>query len=627
MSVALASYKSKTCQNIQRSFRFRRTLTAVEWSERVRRMDGNRPFRFDFAPYQREMMEAPFREDVQTTVYMMASRLGKTEVMMNIIGHGVCESQRRILAMYPTISQAEKWSKETLMTELVAPTPELDRILGDGVGRRKSGNTILHKMFPGGSLNAFGSNAPGEMRRAKGNLLIADEIDAIVGAESDEGDALEIFWVRGSEYPDAIKIAASYPSIKGRSKIESLMLQSDWREWWTPCPHCNESFVLDRTQLRFDPIEPEKAWLECPHNNCRVSDAERVAMIKRGEWRASRPFTGIAGFQASRMISPHPPQKGFHSHLHWCAVEQLKIEKSENREKAMRVLVNTFDGLTYSPPEQDKPDPETMERQCYDYLSQTDTEGRYILPAGVLFISIGADVQGDRIEAEIVGYGKENQTWGLGYHVLPGSPLEPEVWEKFDKLTLTEFAHPSNRILRPVITMIDSGFKPDSVRAFTTPRQARRVYAVLGSKTLSKPIVSPPRKMGNTKVFELGTHEAKSLIYQRAHLTRASGSSEYPNGYMHYPKGHGYHSQYFQRLLVEDVSLKKAPDGDFYEFFSNDDKQRNEPIDIRVYSLAGEKWMKPQYAKIGEKYAQKAENKEMDTPESYGASRNYILDT
>ena len=96
---------------------------------------------------------------------------------------------------------------------------------------------------------------------------------------------------------------------------------------------------------------------------------------------------------------------------------------------------------------------------------------------------------------------------------------------------------------------------------------------------------------------------------------------------MHYPKGHGYHSQYFQRLLVEDVSLKKAADGDFYEFFSNDEKQRNEPIDCRVYSLAGERWMKPQYAKIGEKYAEKAENKELDTPESYGASRNYILDT
>ena len=144
-------------------------------------------------------------------------------------------------------------------------------------------------------------------------------------------------------------------------RAKALMLQSDWREWWTPCPHCGESFVLDRTQLRFDPIEPEKAWLECPHNGCRVSDAERVAMIKLGEWRASRAFTGIVGFQASRMISPHSPQKGFHSHLHWCAVEQLKIEKSENREKAMRVLVNTFDGLTYSPPEQDKPDPETMD--------------------------------------------------------------------------------------------------------------------------------------------------------------------------------------------------------------------------------------------------------------------------
>ena len=192
MSIAaLDTYKRKTAQHIQRAFRFRRTLTAVQWAESVRRMDGGKRFRFDYAPYEREMHETPYREDVQMTVYMMASRLGKTECMMNILGHAVTESPRRILVMYPTISQAEKWSKETLMSEMVAPTPELDDLIGDGAGRRKSGNTILHKLFPGGVMNIFGSNAPGEMRRAKGNLLIADEIDAIVGAESDEGDALE----------------------------------------------------------------------------------------------------------------------------------------------------------------------------------------------------------------------------------------------------------------------------------------------------------------------------------------------------------------------------------------------------------------------------------------------------
>ena len=63
-------------------------------------------------------METPFDPNVQMTVFQLASRLGKTEVCMNIIGHSIAESPRRILTLYPTSSQAEKWSKETLEKEL-----------------------------------------------------------------------------------------------------------------------------------------------------------------------------------------------------------------------------------------------------------------------------------------------------------------------------------------------------------------------------------------------------------------------------------------------------------------------------------------------------------------------------
>jgi phage terminase large subunit GpA-like protein len=85
------------------------------------------------------MTEAPFDPAVQETVYMMASRLGKTEVISNIIGHGTAERPRRILVMYPTISQAEKWSKETYMEELVSSTPELFELVGDGAGKEEIG--------------------------------------------------------------------------------------------------------------------------------------------------------------------------------------------------------------------------------------------------------------------------------------------------------------------------------------------------------------------------------------------------------------------------------------------------------------------------------------------------------
>ena len=141
-SQAFSTYIQQFSRTAVQAFKFRAAIPAPEWAETVRRMDGSMRFRFDFAPYQREMMAAPFEPDVQMTVFQMASRLGKTECVMNMIGHAIDEAPRRILVLYPTTGQAEKWSKETLEKELFEPTQSLQWLVRGG--RRNSSNTILH---------------------------------------------------------------------------------------------------------------------------------------------------------------------------------------------------------------------------------------------------------------------------------------------------------------------------------------------------------------------------------------------------------------------------------------------------------------------------------------------------
>jgi phage terminase large subunit GpA-like protein len=162
-------------------------------------------------------------------------------------------------------------------------------------------------------------------------------------------------------------------------------------------------------------------------------------------------------------------------------------------------------------------------------------------------------------------------------------------------------------VLRVASVFIDSKYKQSHVLAFTKPRQPRGVFAIFGSTVLGKPIVSPPKRQPRGVLYEIGTHEAKSLIYQNAALRRDRRSSEFPHNYMHYPLGHGYTVEYFQRLLIEDVKLKKATDGNWYEFFEKKDKRdRNEPLDIRVYALAAAKKLNPNYSVIAKKYAELA---------------------
>jgi phage terminase large subunit GpA-like protein len=627
MSEALELYKRETIKHLRRVCRFRRSLSAVEWSEQIRRMPGGRRFRFSKAPYQREMMETPFHPDVQMTVYMMPSRSGKTETFMNVIGRQITEDACNIIVMYPTISQSEKWSKDTLMTELVESTPELDSILGNASGKRKSGNTLLHKLFPGGSINIFGANVAGEARRAKGRLLIADEIDAIDVPESGEGDPLEILWMRGFEYPDCIKIAASYPSVQGRSRIEALMNQSDFRVLYYPCAKCGEPFVFHRDQVRYDRDRPEDAWLECPVNGCKLSEADRVKMVlSNDKWTPTRPFTGIAGFHASGLISPHELPKGIKSVMHYAAQQELAIEKAENRESSKRVLINTFDAQPYKPPTEEKPDPVGLAGEAYDYLERV-SENQWKIPAGVLVVTMGGDVQGDRVEIEFVGHGMNGQTWGLGYHVLNGNPLDSEVWQKLDTLwSQSEFIHPCGKILKPVCSFLDSKYRQEKVLAFTVPRQSKGVFAIYGSTVLAKAIVSEPKRSGKGVFYEIGTHAAKAIIYQNATLRRDRKSTEFPANYMHFPIGHGYTPEYFNRLLIEDVDLKKASDGSYQQFFSNPKRLRNEPLDVRVYNIGAERKLNPVYKILAEKLTVKADQMPENASEPRQKTRNYVLD-
>jgi phage terminase large subunit GpA-like protein len=325
------------------------------------------------------------------------------------------------------------------------------------------------------------------------------------------------------------------------------------------------------------------------------------------------------------MMSPHPPQKGFLSHLHWAAVEEMKIEKAEDRERAKRVLINTFDAETYQAPEEEKPDPMGLAADAYDYLAATG-ENSWRIPAGVLVVTMGVDVQGDRLEAEFVGFGLDGQEYGLGYHVVNGNSSEPDVWRKLDKLTVAEFHHPSGRTLRAACVFIDSKFRSDFVRAFTRDRQARGIYSIIGSTVLGKPIVGQGKMMGRDKVFEIGTHEAKALIYQNSRLRRDQKTGQAPQNYMHFPLGFGYGVEYFQRLLVEEVELKKASDGSFQQFFSNPNRLRNEPLDVRVYAKAACRKLNPAFEIIAKKMAGNVSNNAGNRAETLSNPRNFVID-
>ena len=210
------------------TFAFSSRIPPEVWAEEIYRLPTGGRFRWAYAPYTRAMFQSLFNPTTIETVMMLYSRGIKSTVVLLAIGYVIDQAPRRILSLWPTNSQAEKWSKDNLCGELLNSTPRLN-FLGNQSGQRIASNTILHKAFPGGLIDMFGANAPGDMRRAKGSFLYADEIDAIGSEVTDEGDQLAIFNKRGDEYPDTIRVFASYPGVLGSSRIASKLAWYDSR--------------------------------------------------------------------------------------------------------------------------------------------------------------------------------------------------------------------------------------------------------------------------------------------------------------------------------------------------------------------------------------------------------------
>ena len=66
-------------------------------------------------------------------------------------------------------------------------------------------------------------------------------------------------------------------------------------------------------------------------------------------------------------------------------------------------------------------------------------------PRGVAIVTAGVDVQQDRLEAEIVGWGRGEESRSLAYLTLRGNPAEPEVWGRLDDALRGSYAGRGSR--------------------------------------------------------------------------------------------------------------------------------------------------------------------------------------
>ena len=531
--------------------------------------------KFRCLPYQKELMDAPLEPDVSETVMMLAAQTGKSETLNCLIGFFTHADPSPMLLVQPTVELYEAYSKERI-APMIRDTPVLRKLVKDARSRN-SGNTTAFKQFPGGSLAMTGANAPAGLAGRPRRVVMQDEIDRYPASAGSEGDPCALADKRAESFPNAVKVKTSTPTVKGISKIEKLYDNSDKRHWMVKCPKCAFEHTLLWSQVKWPENEPDKAYLECPACKAHLNDVDRIGMIKKGRWVATRPFAGVRGYWLNGMNTLFRQHKGYKNRLHEFAMEFLKAK--DGGGQTMRVWINTFLAETF---EEDatKIDAKSLEDRGEEYTP-------YTIPEGVLTLVAAADVQRNRIECEVKGFGKDEESWGIKRVVLDGDTELDDVWNRLDLLLLEDFTREDGVPLKIQRAFIDMGYKDKRVLSFCAPRIGRGVYPCKGINRVGTniPAILPAKPSRNNRAriphWNIGVTVAKSALHDRIALPTPGARA------MHFAAPeYGYDADYFAQFASEKRFLKYSYGQPYYIFEKENNSVRNEALDLNVYALA-----------------------------------------
>ena len=508
-------------------------MTVSEWADEHRRLSAESSaspgrWRTNIVEYLREPMDMIGEPLVRRITLMTSAQVGKSSFIENVIGFHMGFDPCPILHVSPTIASSEMFSKERL-APMLRDCPSLRKLVKDAKSR-DSGNTISTKSFPGGTLALVGANAPTGLASRPVRVLVCDEVDRFERSAGTEGDPITLAIKRTTTFWNRVLVFVSTPGNKGQSRIEEEYERGDMRQRWCPCPRCGALQVLCWAQVKWAERDPDTTHYECEHCQSPWTDFERVVAVRAGEWIAQKPFNGNISYHLSQIYSPFAPlSDGVRDFL-----------DSRGNPELMKTWVNTFLGETWE---------ETGKRLEWSDIMDQREEYEHTVPEGVTILTGAVDVQDDRFEIEVVGWGDDYRTWSVDYHVIYGDLSAPDVWKHLRDYLGQTWEHPTFGDLGLRMTCMDSGgHYTQSVYAFTN--QMSRVAAIKGVTGFGKPMVGKPGKnnLGGTQVFPLGVDTLKEIVVSRLRATRDQA------GYCTFPITRS--DDYFRGMTAEELRTR-----------------------------------------------------------------------
>jgi phage terminase large subunit GpA-like protein len=270
----------------------------------------------------------------------------------------------------------------------------------------------------------------------------------------------------------------------------------------------------------------------------------------------------------------------FYSPLGWYSWEEAITEFLEAKDdpQKLKVWTNNVEGRAWDEENQARHDSSELLLRREEYGCE--------VPDGVVVLTAGIDTQDDRLECEIVGWGRGLETWSINYWIIPGDPDRQEVWDTLDEIIMnSSYTKSDGTSLYVAAGLVDSGgHKTSSVYKYCAKREWRRIYASIGARGPNKPVISRPgstkkSSAENAKLITVGTDTVKDWLFNVLEYHVAGP------GYCHFPMNSVYDDEHFKQLAESEVKKTHMSRG-FLTYSYEKVRDRNEALDCRVYARA-----------------------------------------
>jgi len=514
-----------------------------------------------------------------------STQIGKTEAVNNVIGYYIHQRPSPAMMVMPNADSARLAGERRILPMVMA-----NDALRAELTERSHDVKNREMAFRSSILYLRSAHSPTEMSSVPVRLVVGDEVKNWPKWSGKEASPLALVRERTRTFTDHVIVLCSTPSTRD-GLIQREFMQGDQRRYHVPCPHCGAWQTLTFKRVKWDNEKiatgnamraAKDAWYECDHCSARIDDRQKREMLPLGMWvpegKTVEEWRALRDSERNEHRSYHL-WAGYSPWITWWKIAATFLDAKHEPADMMNFVNNWLAEIW-----EDKINDATVEAiaACVEERVQGEC------PDDVMVLTGAVDVQKDRLEWSVQGWGMDEESW----LVAAGKVMRARDGDDWRELSDILFNGVwGKQQLRLRCCVVDSRYRPDEALDFVRRHQpvARMIIGVERDAPIpftTHRIDKHPRTgivLPNAiVVWHVNVGMFKDLV-----ASRIARTVEEPNtrrGRMHLPND--LPVDWLTQMASEHKVRERSGSKEVHRWVIKPGHQRNEAWDLTVYQAA-----------------------------------------